>query len=109
MTNILSIAEFSRTPFGRNPEDGKFCGFNFRKNHLLPALKKQEMLTVNLNDVIEGYEYGSSFLHEAFGGLVQHEGLTFSQLKNQLKIEYEYSDIVAEIWDYIEHPEKYNK
>lgn len=105
----MYISEFSRSPFGRNPDDGKFCGFNFRVNYLLPLIKEHEELTVDLNDVIDGYEYGSSFLHEAFGGLVQHENVSPESLKNKLKITYKHEDIVEEIWEYINNPKKYNK
>lgn len=97
----ISIAkEFSDVPWGRFPSDSDFCGQNFRDQLLLPAIKKGHVVEVDL-DGVEGF--GSSFLEEAFGGLVR-KGITEDQLKRCLKIvtnteEYKmYADIV---WKYI--------
>jgi hypothetical protein len=106
--HTLKISELSKTPFGRKIPDGKNSGERFRKEFLVPSLNNHKKVIVDLNDVIEGYEYGSSFLHEAFGGLVQHDGFRPDDLKKKMKIEYDHEDIVSEIWEYIENPKKYN-
>jgi STAS-like domain of unknown function (DUF4325) len=65
----IRIAEdFSLVPLGRFPADSDACGQNFREKFLLPALNDTESIAVDL-DRTEGY--GSSFLEEAFGGLVR--------------------------------------
>ena len=69
----ISIArDYSKTPGGRFKKEGSFSGEDFRESVLLPAYKmakeKDEILEVNLDG---GYGYGSSFLEEAFGGLVR--------------------------------------
>ena len=83
----LSISEqFSRYPVGRIQADGDYNGTRFREEFLVPALRKlgaTELLEVNF-DGLEGA--GSSFLDEAFGGLVRTEGMTASFLDSQLRL-----------------------
>lgn len=69
----ISIArDYSKTPGGRFKKEGSFSGEDFRERVLLPAYnlakEKDKILEVNLDG---GYGYGSSFLEEAFGGLVR--------------------------------------
>lgn len=67
--NIVNIAEeFSVYPGGRYPSDGKFSGEEFRQQFLEPYLAGGESVCVEL-DGTRGY--GSSFLEEAFGGLIR--------------------------------------
>ena len=70
---VINVAkEFSGTPGGRYSRGGKFSGEDFRRNLLLPrfheCMENGEKLTVVLDG---GYGYASSFLEEAFGGLVR--------------------------------------
>lgn len=60
--------DFSKVPAGRHPEDGDYSGEAFRNNLLKPALEEFERVEVVLDNT-EGF--GSSFLEEAFGGLVR--------------------------------------
>ncbi len=60
--------DFSKVPAGRHPEDGDFSGETFREQLLKPALEKYDRVEVVLDNT-EGF--GSSFLEEAFGGLVR--------------------------------------
>lgn len=84
-TVTLSIAEqFSRYPVGRIQADSDYNGTRFRVEFLAPALRKlraSERLEVCF-DGLEGA--GSSFLEEAFGGLVQIERMTASFLDSHL-------------------------
>ena len=84
--NIINIAkEYSDTPLGRYPEDGDFNGTRFRDDFLLPALRKGE--TAVVIDGVEGY--GSSFLEEAFGGLVRKGYFTAEELQKKLNVQFE--------------------
>lgn len=73
----LSIAErFSRYPVGRVQADSDYNGTRFREEFLVPELRKlgaRDKLEVTFNG-LEGA--GSSFLEEAFGGLIRIEGMT---------------------------------
>lgn len=84
LTCRIDVAEnFSATPGGRFPEDGEYNGQRFRKEFLLPALRGYKIVEV----VIDGTEgFGSSFLEEAFGGLVRAEGFAVNELSKRLRI-----------------------
>jgi hypothetical protein len=85
--------EFCDTPAGRFKEtDGDFTGQHFREDVLLKLinnLKENEKLTIKIDDV-EGY--GSSFLEEAFGGIVRKKHKSSQDFLNILEIIYEDDD-----------------
>lgn len=100
----INIAvDFSRIPGARYPEEGDFSGQEFRKTILLPklqeAIKKKEMLTINLDGTAG---LGTSFLEESFGGLIRVDKFDIESLKNTLEfISEEDPDYITEIWSYI--------
>lgn len=101
MKTIKISTEYSETPLGRYPEDGDYNGARFRDDYLRAALEKEDKVVVDIDDV-EGY--GSSFLEEAFGGLVRKGYFTATDLKRKLEIRYLHSEfrIYGElIWKYI--------
>lgn len=80
---VISIArDFSRYPSGRFRTDGPHNGQEFRESMLLPALRKAQVLRIEL-DGVAGLP--ASFLEEAFGGLVR-SGFSKSSLRSRLKI-----------------------
>ncbi len=66
--------DFSPYPAGRFSADGQYSGEAFREDKLVPALEKliaggsDEKLVINIDGV---RAFGSSFLEEAFGGLLR--------------------------------------
>lgn len=98
----ISIAkDFSDVPLGRFPSDSEVSGERFREEFLKPALTKGAA-TVNIDDT-EGY--GSSFLDEAFGGLVRKGYFTAADLHSKLTIENndpEKKMYSVLIWKYID-------
>lgn len=79
--------DYSAYPAGRDEADGPFNGERFRKQHLLPkynqAVRDGVELVVSLDGVMS---FGSSFLEEAFGGLIRREMVEKSDLKRRLKV-----------------------
>jgi hypothetical protein len=66
---VINIArDFSVTPGGRFLDEGPFTGERFRKTFLEPVVTAGQKATVVL-DGVRGYP--SSFLEEAFGGLIR--------------------------------------
>lgn len=98
MKTIDVAAEFSANPAGRFKADGPYSGERFRDEHLLPALRSGEEVTVLL-DGTRGY--GSSFLDEAFAGLVREHGFSPEQLGRQLKLVTKRDTLAREIKLYI--------
>lgn len=100
-----SIAkEFTRTPAGRYVSDGPFSGQRFREEVLLPALKDGKQVAVSLDGAVG---FGSSFLEEAFGGLVR-AGISESALRNRLIVSSKLQTYTDRIWRYI-HEEQARK
>lgn len=94
---IINIArDFSRYPAGRFLEDGPFSGQRFRDEFLKPALDADILITIEL-DGTRGY--GSSFLEEAFGGLVRAGIDKESVLAMELVTDDE--SLIEEITEYI--------
>jgi hypothetical protein len=81
MFTVNIAKDFSKVPAGRTDDDGDFNGTKFRRKHLVPALKANEFVQVIL-DHTEGF--GSSFLDEAFGGLVKEEGFSREEIQRRL-------------------------
>lgn len=93
-----SIAEqFTRTPGGRYPSDGPFSGERFREEVLLPALRGGKQVAVSLDGAIG---FGSSFLEEAFGGLIR-AGFAESDLRNRLVVQAKLKTYSERVWRYI--------
>jgi hypothetical protein len=99
-TRNISIAkDFSRFPAGRYESDGKFPGEVCRRRLLVPNLKTGANVVVDLRGTLG---YGSSFLEEAFGGLIREEGFSIADLRRQLSFISDDDTLQSEIWSYIE-------
>ena len=100
MNNItLDIAKvFSRYPAGRLQVDGPFSGERFRNEVIAPALRRFEKVTILLDGAAG---YGSSFLEEAFGGLIR-DGFELAFLQARLDFVSEDESLPLEIWSYME-------
>lgn len=100
MTTIAIASEFSQYPAGRYRVDGAFSGEVFRDDMLEPKLRAYDVVEVDLDGSMG---YGSSFLEEAFGGLVRLRKFTKEALHKKLKFHYEEDPfVIDEIWQYID-------
>lgn len=100
--HIKIATEFSDTPLGRYLTDSNVSGERFRDEFLVPALRAEQQVVVDIDDT-EGY--GSSFLDEAFGGLVRKGYFTAAALHEKLTIECtdpDFSIYERLIWRYID-------
>lgn len=68
MKEIDIARDFTRFPAGRYEDDGEYSGEAFRKRFLEPVLKAKGHAVIKLDGAMG---YGSSFLEEAFGGLIR--------------------------------------
>jgi len=75
--------DFSEVPTGRTITDGPNSGERFREEVLRPALESNDKVVVDLVG-IEGV--GSSFLEEAFGGLIRERYYTYPNLMQKLVV-----------------------
>jgi hypothetical protein len=97
---VINLArDFGRYPVGRYLSDGPYSGELFREKYLLPALKKAGLKLVLELDGARGY--GSSFLEEAFGGLVR-AGIQATELLDRIEFRSSDKSLVEEIHGYVE-------
>lgn len=102
---MISIADFSTYPSGRDAQDGTYNGERYRNEILVPLLQDAQeqgkVLCVSLKGVLS---FGSSFLEEAFGGLIRTGKFDKDQLKKLLKIDPgkpSFTRHEKAIWNYI--------
>jgi len=84
----VSIAtDFSLTPGPRYRIEGDFSGQEFRETILKEAMENaiigNRKLVMNLDGTAG---YGTSFLEEAFGGLIREDNLSFDLINKCLEI-----------------------
>lgn len=96
---MINIArDFGRYPAGRYLADGPYSGQAFREKILVPALRSTDEIVDIEFDGARGL--ASSFLEEAFGGLVR-EGFDPKTLLKRLHLHSIDPSIIEEIHDYI--------
>ena len=97
----ISIADdFTKYPGGRYRKHGKGSGEEFRENFLVPNIEKQEQITIVLDGTAG---YSSSFLEEAFGGLVRRGyGRDLLHRLIKFKADGAFKTYETMIWDYVD-------
>jgi len=98
-TEIHIAKDFSKHPAGRFFEDGPFSGQKFRDELLIPLLnsiESDDKFTIYL-DGTRGY--GSSFLEEAFGGVVRKLG---ANVQKKLHFISQRPSLLKEITEYMQ-------
>ncbi len=85
--NQLRVVDYAPAPGGRFARDGEYSGEWFRDKILVPALKQavegDKTVSVDLDGAAG---YSSSFLEEAFGGLIRNRLFTPGELEGRLSI-----------------------
>lgn len=107
MSKMISIAnDFSPFAAGRYTTDGPYSGQRFREEVLVPALRRGEDVVVDLDGTLG---LGSSFLDEAFGGLIRAAGFRLADLRNKLRIHCRLKSYESRAWSYMEDEEAKKK
>ena len=80
--------EFSVTPGGRFKKHGPYSGEEFREDVLRTLLQRAVGADEKLTIVLDGTAgYGSSFLEEAFGGLIRLRLFDKEQVRRHLEVQ----------------------
>jgi hypothetical protein len=100
---IKIARDFSFSPGPRYIDEGKNSGEKFRKDILFPkfteAIETKRKIIVDL-DGTDGY--GTSFLEEAFGGLIRINKLSYEEIINCLTIISEEEDYLKDdVFEYL--------
>ncbi|AMR66736.1 STAS-like domain-containing protein [Aquipseudomonas alcaligenes] len=100
VARLVVTERFSEYPAGRYRADGNFSGEVFREDLLIPLLQQHDVVEIDLDGAMG---YGSSFLEEAFGGLVRNRRFSSQQLHQKLRfISNEEPSLIDEIWLHID-------
>lgn len=68
----IRVCEYTLTPGPRHVSDGAYSGEEFRNNVLRPEFDRAVSNGTSVTVILDGTRgYASSFLEEAFGGLVR--------------------------------------
>ena len=100
MKTINIAKDFSPYPYGRLERYSYTSGEKFREEFLLPAIKEHDLIVIEL-DGTEGY--GSSFLDEAFAGLIRTSNISKDVVLQKLEfVSKDDPSLIEEIKSYIE-------
>ena len=81
------VKEFATCPAGRDERDGPRNGTRFREQFLLPRYREAREKNTELDIHFEGVmSFCSSFLEEAFGGLVRAGDVDGAELRRTLRL-----------------------
>ncbi|GGG60016.1 hypothetical protein GCM10011415_02430 [Salipiger pallidus] len=84
---MLKLSDFSKFPSGRDDNDGDYNGQKYRDSVLTPAfqtaVREDRIVEISLEGVLN---FGSSFLEEAFGGLVRKGIIPKNEIKKRLSL-----------------------
>ncbi len=96
----IRLRDYSPYPYGRyRAQSEAHSGEAFREDVLLPAFRGGADQVFVILDGARGL--GSSFLEEAFGGLIR-SGLPFAEVKRRLTIVSDTDpSLTKEVWGYI--------
>lgn len=104
MRTVIDIpTEFSDTPGGRTRSDGPATGERFREDFLVPALKTGGTVEVMMDGALG---YGTSFLEEAFGGLVRVHGYSAAELHRRLVVSTSNEIWSTAVWRFINRADR---
>jgi hypothetical protein len=103
VTTVNVAKDFTRFPSGRLMKFGNTSGEALRVKFLQPPISRGQSVTVELDDTI-GYD--SSFLEEAFGGLVRELKIAADDVLKLLTLKSEDSALVEEIVQYMRDAER---
>lgn len=79
----IVLKDYCKFMFGRYRSDGNHSGEAFREDVLIPELKKNGTITV---DITMDYGLASSSLEEVFGGIVRSTGWDADEVLRRVNI-----------------------
>jgi len=99
--------DFSKTPGPRYEKEGDFAGELFRKTILFPKYEEAESNDLPLVVDLDGTAgFGTSFLEEAFGGLIRENNVPLAKLKSRMTVKSdEEPDLLEEVESYMTRAE----
>ncbi len=105
--NIILLSDFTPFPGVRYKDDKPKgdTGAEFRKNVLIPALKKHDKIVVNLDTGVKK-SILPSFLEESFAGISRDNKWSLDDFNQHIKIETEDEEYLSDIEFYVKNCER---
>jgi hypothetical protein len=100
----LNIAkDYSPTPGSRRKSESVFSGEKLRTEVLVPLVTKAKAEDLNIEINLDGTAgYGTSFLEEAFGGLIRVNNFDYNDLAKRIHfISTEEEYLITDIFQYM--------
>lgn len=102
MMSIINVAnDFSLMPSGRHRSDGSYTGDHFYEILIkeIEKVPEDEKIIINFDGVLAA---GSSFLEQAFAGLIREKKISKNQFFNKFEIvANEYPEIREKVKRYV--------
>lgn len=98
MITVNIAKDFTRFPAGRYKSFGETSGEAFRQKFLEEPIKHGDTILVEFDGTLG---YGSSFLEEAFGGIVRSLKISSDKLLKLLQFKSSDPTICTEVQEYI--------
>ena len=98
MTAINVSTDFTRFPSGRFKKNGSTSGEAFRERFLEKPITERRKVVIVLDGTVG---YGSSFLEEAFGGLVRKLRVSSDEVLSLLDLQASDTSLIDEIKQYV--------
>ena len=96
----INIArDFTKYPGGRFKDDGPFSGEALRDDILIPALRKYDIINLELDGPLG---YGSGVLEECFGGLIREAGFSMFDLSKRINFISDNTKLLETIREYMD-------
>jgi hypothetical protein len=101
--SLVVAKEFTSTPGSRYKIEGDFSGELFRQSVLKPKLKQAIDENAKLFIDLDGTAgYGTSFLEEAFGGLIRENGYDYQTIIDHIEFKSEEEEyLIEDIYEYL--------
>lgn len=101
-------SDFSPTPGPRYIEEGEWSGQDLRERFLKALVESARSsgrsVLINLDGTAG---FGTSFLEEAFGGLIREDGFNLQVLESTLKFKSEEEPyLIEDIWEYMKDAQR---
>ena len=98
MITVSVAKDFTRFPAGRYKRNGETSGEAFRERFLEEPIRRGEHVTVEFDGTVG---YGSSFLEEAFGGIVRSLKVSAEFVLEHLTLQTSDPSLRDEVREYI--------
>lgn len=102
---LYMARDFTKNPKGLWASESRFSAEAFRKNILVPTLKKRNNVKIEISNI----DFPKDWLRVAIGGLILEEGFKPYEISEKIQIVSDNPELIQEIRDHISNADKDQK